>query len=586
MASLGSLVVQLAVDTARFQGDLGRAAAIAESRMRNIRDTARKTVAQLGAIGMAVGGALLVATKQGIDAADSMRDLAASAGTTVENMSRLGYAAQKSGTDLEVVKKALVKLAKEGAKDSVAALTTLAGEFAALPNSAAKSARAVEIFGERIGPSLIPLLNEGREGLAAMAAEADNLGVTISTGTAEAADQFNDRMVALTGAMTGFKNSLTAALLPTLNVLAQEMVKTAANTEAMDKAARAAATGLKILLVTGELIRNTFQQLGEGIGAVAAAIVTAAQGQWRQAWDIMKMSAEDGRKQTESSITRILDIIEGAGTEAQTKVAPFTAAIETIATTSVKAKKEVDKLGAALEEANRNTQTDFEKQIARWEQFEKDLELLTKNGMGANVAGNRRSEFIEEMLGPIEVTTKRITAGVQEQYGQLNVFAEQAARNMQTAFADFFYSFDGGLNNMLAGFADTLRRMVAELAAQELLMAFFSWGAGAFGGGIGKFFGSLGKGISGTRASGGPVSAGGMYLVGEKGPELLRMGSQSGTVIPSGGMGGGNVSISYQIDARGADADRIMAILPGLMKQTEQRSIAQIRDLISRGRLV
>jgi len=125
VANLGSLVVQLAVDTARFQGDLGRAAAIAESRMRNIRDTAQKTVAQLAAIGTAMGGALALAAKQGIDAADNMRDLSAAAGTTVENMSRLGYAAQKSGADLEVVKKALVKLSKEGAQDSVAALMTL-----------------------------------------------------------------------------------------------------------------------------------------------------------------------------------------------------------------------------------------------------------------------------------------------------------------------------------------------------------------------------------------------------------------------------------------------------------------------------
>lgn len=39
--------------------------------------------------------------------------------------------------------------------------------------------------------------------------------------------------------------------------------------------------------------------------------------------------------------------------------------------------------------------------------------------------------------------------------------------------------------------------------------------------------------LTGERASGGPVSAGGTYLVGERGPELLQMGSQSGQVIPN-----------------------------------------------------
>jgi hypothetical protein len=41
------------------------------------------------------------------------------------------------------------------------------------------------------------------------------------------------------------------------------------------------------------------------------------------------------------------------------------------------------------------------------------------------------------------------------------------------------------------------------------------------------------------RAKGGPVSAGGTYLVGEGGPELLTMGSASGHVTPNHAMGGG-----------------------------------------------
>lgn len=39
--------------------------------------------------------------------------------------------------------------------------------------------------------------------------------------------------------------------------------------------------------------------------------------------------------------------------------------------------------------------------------------------------------------------------------------------------------------------------------------------------------------LDGKRAAGGPVSAYGTYLVGEKGPEILRLGSSSGSVIPN-----------------------------------------------------
>ena len=39
---------------------------------------------------------------------------------------------------------------------------------------------------------------------------------------------------------------------------------------------------------------------------------------------------------------------------------------------------------------------------------------------------------------------------------------------------------------------------------------------------------------AGGRAAGGPVSAGQSYLVGEQGPEILRMGNQAGNIVPNG----------------------------------------------------
>ena len=95
---------------------------------------------------------------------------------------------------------------------------------------------------------------------------------------------------------------------------------------------------------------------------------------------------------------------------------------------------------------------------------------------------------------------------------------------------------------------------------------------------MGSFVGALG-----ARAGGGPVSAGGAYVVGERGPELLMMGNRGGSIVPNGGMGG-SVVMTYNIDARGADAERIMAIMPGMLKQTEDRTVARVIDLQRRGR--
>jgi hypothetical protein len=46
--------------------------------------------------------------------------------------------------------------------------------------------------------------------------------------------------------------------------------------------------------------------------------------------------------------------------------------------------------------------------------------------------------------------------------------------------------------------------------------------------------------IDGYREAGGPVDAGKNYIVGEKGPEILRMGNEAGTVIPNHHPGGQN----------------------------------------------
>ena len=188
------------------------------------------------------------------------------------------------------------------------------------------------------------------------------------------------------------------------------------------------------------------------------------------------------------------------------------------------------------------------------------------------------NESLERSLEQLDIVPTKIATASSE----MTVFAEQAARNMQDSFAQFLFDpFDQGLKGMLAGFVDTIRRMIAEAAAAQILQAFFSWGASTFSGGVGDFFGSMSKGLAG-RAGGGPVMAGMPYKVGERGAETF-VPSTSGTIIPNGAMGG--ISLNYQIDARGADAEKIMAVMPGLLKQTKMETIAEVRNLMARGRM-
>ena len=87
------------------------------------------------------------------------------------------------------------------------------------------------------------------------------------------------------------------------------------------------------------------------------------------------------------------------------------------------------------------------------------------------------------------------------------------------------------------------------------------------------------------KAKGGPVSAGGSYLVGERGPEILQMGSRGGNIIPNNAIGGGgttNNMITVNVDASGtsvqgsgSEADQLGGLIASVVQATiidEQRA--------------
>lgn len=82
----------------------------------------------------------------------------------------------------------------------------------------------------------------------------------------------------------------------------------------------------------------------------------------------------------------------------------------------------------------------------------------------------------------------------------------------------------------------------------------------------------LGGGVAGKRAAGGPVRAGGTYVVGERGPELLQMGSSRGFVIPNGGGGGGSVFNVNVTAGVGADGRSIAAVVVDALRAYDRQN--------------
>jgi hypothetical protein len=190
------------------------------------------------ALGAGLSAAGLVAfAKSAIDAADDMRDLSQRTGVTVENLSRFDQAAKMSGTSIESVGSAMVKLSRglsaaaaTGAGPAADALKTLgisavdaagrlrgadevmlevSDRFAQLPDGAQKATLAVQLFGKS-GAELIPLLNEGRQAI-------EGLDASMSSAFADKADEYNDSLTALGTVFGQIGMAIAEELLPYLS---------------------------------------------------------------------------------------------------------------------------------------------------------------------------------------------------------------------------------------------------------------------------------------------------------------------------------------------------------------------------------
>src|SRR5574337_1056218 len=97
--SLGSLVVSLALDTAKWTGDIGRSA----QQLQRLSTEAAKVGAAIGASIAAGGSAALALVKSSIDAADAAGKQAQAVGMTVEQYTALAYAGRLADVEQEAL---------------------------------------------------------------------------------------------------------------------------------------------------------------------------------------------------------------------------------------------------------------------------------------------------------------------------------------------------------------------------------------------------------------------------------------------------------------------------------------------------
>ena len=243
---IGSLRVALGLDSAQFTTGLAKA----RGELGSFSSAAKIGFAAVGAAALAAGTALGVAVKHSLDHADALGKAAQKAGVSVQALSRLEYAARLSDVSMEGLTGSLTKLGKAmvdattdktGAasiafkalgidvrdasgniRDSNAVFLDIADRFGRMEDGATKSTLAMQLFG-KTGAELIPLLNEGRDGLKQMADESDRVGFTLTNRTTDAANAFNDTLTKIQLATDGVVNKIMVAALPALQGLANTM---------------------------------------------------------------------------------------------------------------------------------------------------------------------------------------------------------------------------------------------------------------------------------------------------------------------------------------------------------------------------
>lgn len=232
----GKAFVEVGADDTKMQKALKRAA----NRLRAFGTSVSQvgqSMARVGAIAMAP---LLLSSKLFASYGDSLGKMAKRTGISVESLSELQFVASQTGTEFEALETAFKRMQRtiydagrglSTATDALADLglnlrdlqglspeeqfKLLADRMGQITDDTRQAGIALSIFG-RAGTSLIPMFEAGASGIAELQKRARDLGLTMSTEDAAAAEEFNDQLDALGKVVKRSTFEIGAALAPAL----------------------------------------------------------------------------------------------------------------------------------------------------------------------------------------------------------------------------------------------------------------------------------------------------------------------------------------------------------------------------------
>ncbi len=304
MATVGRLNAILSLSTARFETGVKRAKQLLGSLGGGIMSVLKRIFSLGGAlVGVAGVGGLGLLYKRTADNIDATAKLAVSLGLTTEALVGLQYAANISGVsaaELETAFRRMEKTigdAKVGLSTAVRALEALgltAKELDALApdeqfrliaerlkgvaTQSEKARIAQDLFG-RSGMTLIPLLNEGADGMAALAEVAKRMGLVFDAEAAAKVEMANDAMTNLNKTITGGVQQAVIQLAPYVEVLVKKITELAMSGDGVAGKMRGVfeflATGWGIMIDIVNLVKAAYLTVLAGVQKVMQGVAYA-----------------------------------------------------------------------------------------------------------------------------------------------------------------------------------------------------------------------------------------------------------------------------------------------------------------------
>lgn len=214
MAKVGSLEVDINLQSAQFQASLKKAVETTEAPGTRIKGAvAFAGTALTGLSGALAVDAFIEAGKRAFDYADAIVDLSNQTGASTKLLQEFRYAAQMSGSGVESADAAVAKFTKNlgsaingnatmaesfrklgvTARDPDEAICQFADGIAKLPTAAARQSAAMSIMGKSAG-DLAPLLSQGAKGFDELASRARSMGIVLEDDVLQNAGKVNDQL--------------------------------------------------------------------------------------------------------------------------------------------------------------------------------------------------------------------------------------------------------------------------------------------------------------------------------------------------------------------------------------------------------